>query len=413
MGESALILSYNVCTTKIYFKINKVSGFKDVFMTMIHIWISIFIFLSIYPFIIYPLILKLLSILTTKTIAKGNYTPSISIIICAYNEERNIRKKIENTLQLKYQDDKCQILIVSDGSTDNTDKIIQEYKRIQYLRAPSRGGKEKALRYAITYTTGEIIVFSDVATRIDPDAILKLTQNFNDPKIGVVSSTDKFITETGQPAGEGLYVKYEMLLRSLETKVNGLIGVSGSFFATRKVLCNDWPENVASDFNIVLNGIKSGYRAVSDPDVAGYYADLKGSHGEFKRKVRTLITGFAGFFGKLELLNFFKYGLYSWQIISHKLFRWLDPVFLLLLLLTSFAGMIMQDMISAILFGSQLLFYFCAALGFLSPKLHKILFIKIPFYFMEVNVAIIVAWMKYASGHRVSMWQPSERAEHS
>lgn len=379
-------------------------------MTIIHVWISIFIFLSIYPFIIYPLILKLLSLLAAKTIVKGNYTPSISVIICAYNEEKNIRKKIENTLQLQYPEAKCQIIIVSDCSSDNTDTIIQEYQRVQYLRAPSRGGKEKALRYALTHTTGEIIVFSDVGTRIDSEAILKLTQNFNDPQVGVVSSTDKFITEAGQPAGEGLYVKYEMLLRSLETKVNGLIGVSGSFFATRKVLCNDWPENVASDFNIVLNGIKLGYRAVSDPDVAGYYADLKGGQGEFKRKVRTLLTGYAGFFGKLELLNVFKYGLYSWQIISHKLSRWLDPAFLFLLLLVSFAGMLMHDMVSTILFGLQLLFYFCATLGFLSVKLHKIFFIKIPFYFLEVNVAIVVAWVKYIRGYRVSMWQPSERS---
>lgn len=379
-------------------------------MTTIHILLSVFIFLSIYPFIIYPLILKLLSLFAAKTVTKGTFTPPISIIICAYNEEKNIRKKIENTLQLQYPEDKCQIIIVSDCSSDSTDTIIQEYPRIQYLRAPSRGGKEKALRYALSFTTGEIIVFSDVGTRIDQDALLTLTQNFNDPRVGVVSSTDKFITEAGQPAGEGLYVKYEMLLRSLETKVMGLIGVSGSFFATRKVLCNDWPESVASDFNIVLNGIKSGYRAVSDPDVAGYYADLKGGQGEFKRKVRTLLTGYAGFFGKLELLNVFKYGLYSWQIVSHKLSRWLDPVFLILLLLTSFMGMLMHDPISTLLFGLQLLFYFCAIPGFLSVKFHKLFFIKIPFYFLEVNVAIIVAWVKYIRGYRVSMWQPSERA---
>lgn len=378
-------------------------------MTSLYISIIIFLFLSLYSYAIYPLLLAFLSIFIKRKIQKAECTPALSVVICAYNEEKNIRTKIENTLALRYPEDKCQIIIVSDGSTDKTDEIIQEYPRIQFKRPPARGGKEQALRYALSHTTGEIIVFSDVATRIDTDALLTLVKNFNDPQIGVVSSTDKFITESGTPAGEGVYVKYEMFLRKLETNVNGLIGVSGSFFAARKEVCHDWPEDVASDFNTVLNGIKLGFRAVSDSDVAGYYPDLKEGHSEFPRKVRTVITGFGVFFNTLEILNFFKYGLYSWEIFSHKLMRWLVPWFLLSLLITSVIGTIQQDRITTCLLILQILFYTSALLGKYSESLKKIIFIKIPFYFMEVNAAIAVAWVQYATGKRVKMWEPSKR----
>ncbi len=378
-------------------------------MITIHITILVLLFLSAYSYAVYPVLLGILGIFIKKDIKKAECTPTLSIIICAYNEEKNIRSKIENTLALRYPEDKCQIIIVSDGSTDATDQIIQEYPRIQFKRPLARGGKEQALRYALSFTTGEIIVFSDVATRIDADALLTLVKNFNDPSIGVVSSTDKFITESGTPAGEGVYVKYEMFLRKLETKVKGLIGVSGSFFAARKEVCHDWPEDVASDFNTVLNGIKLGYRAVSDPDVAGYYPDLKEGHSEFPRKIRTVITGFGVFFNTLEIMNVFKYGLYAWEIFSHKLMRWLVPWFLLLLFVVSTIGTIQHDTISTIMFALQLLFYSSALLGKYSEMLKKIFFIKIPFYFMEVNAAIAVAWLQYAAGKRVKMWEPSKR----
>jgi Glycosyltransferases, probably involved in cell wall biogenesis len=232
---------------------------------------------AIYSYFLYPVILKILvkdaGVKDVDTSGEANW-PKISLVITAFNEEGRIRQKLANTLQLKYAGE-LEIIVASDCSDDNTDDIVREYadKNVLLVRAQERLGKENAQLTAIKEVSGEIVVFSDTATEIPEDALDKLVQHFADPEVGGVSSEDRFISQDGSVAGEGAYVKYEMWLRQQESKLAGLVGLSGSFFAARKEVCSEWDIHSPSDFNTALNCARLGYRAITAPDVLGYYQD--------------------------------------------------------------------------------------------------------------------------------------------
>ncbi len=378
-------------------------------MSYLHLIIFILLFLSLYSYIFYPFFLFLLSLFRKRTTIKAPYLPSVSFLISAHNEESGIRNKIINSLSLDYPEDLLQIIIVSDFSSDKTDHIIEEYPRIKLLRLPERRGKEYALKYSMKFISGSIIVFSDVGTTLKKNGLRLLVSNFVDQSVGVVSSTDKVIQNVGKVASEGLYVRYEMFLRKLESEVNGLIGVSGSLFAARKDLCTVWADDLASDFNIVLNAIRPGYRTIIDTDVIGYYHSVKNSRLEFPRKVRTVTAGITVFFRTLSLLNIFKYKLYSWQIFSHKLMRWMVPFFLISSMFVITFGYISGDYLSKILLFFQISFFITGVIGFSNFRFSNFFLVRIPFYFVEVNSAILVAWANYAAGKRITLWEPSKR----
>ena len=148
----------------------------------------------------------------------------------------------------------------------------------------------------------------------------------NDPTVGCVSSVDQFVDAQGNLSGEGAYVKYEMLLRRLETKVNTLVGLSGSFFAARKTVCSPWADDLQSDFNTLLNSMKAGLRGVSDPGSVGYYKNLTDEEEGIQRKVRTVLRGIAVLMRSLRMLNPFQYGLFAWQLFSHECVGGLCPL---------------------------------------------------------------------------------------
>jgi len=351
-----------------------------------------------------------ISLLKNYPIKKGDITPKVSFIITAYNEEKRIKEKIENTLRQNYPKDKFEIIVASDCSHDKTDELVSSYNfnGVRLVRAPERKGKENAQKCAIDIASGEILVFSDVATILQPDGMASIVKNFNDPTVGCVSSVDKFIDKDGKISGEGAYVKYEMFLRSLETKVNTLVGLSGSFFAARREVCLSWATDLQSDFNTVLNSVKTGLRGVIDIETAGYYANITDEKKEFKRKVRTVLRGISVFMKNLNMLNFIKYGLFSWQLFSHKLCRWLVP-FALVAGLCSNACLIRQSNLYSYVFGFQCLFYTTAAVGIWTDLLARLNTFKVPSFFVLVNLSILNAWYRYMRGERMVSWDPSQR----
>jgi cellulose synthase/poly-beta-1,6-N-acetylglucosamine synthase-like glycosyltransferase len=358
----------------------------------------------------YPLSLWLLAKRRENKVAKVPFQPPLTLIITACNEERRIREKLENTLTLDYPKELLQVVIASDGSTDATNSIVQEYAAhgFELLALPERGGKENAQKVAVSHATGEVIVFSDVATRIEPHGLQAIAASFADPTVGCVSSVDKVLGRDGQPCGEGAYVRYEMWLRELESKVSSLVGLSGSFFAARKEVCQDFSGDMQSDFRTVLNSMKLGLRGVSDPEAIGYYPDVADNKKEFERKVRTVLRGHTVFFRNLEFLNFGRYGLFSYQYFCHKLLRWLVPFFLLSALLANLLLAVGSSfyLLILLLHGA---FYGIALYGWFKPVAAERTIVKIPLYFLTVNAAILVSWFRYFSGNRMVMWTPSQR----
>ncbi len=236
----------------------------------------------------------------------------------------------------------------------------------------------------------------------------QIISNFADSSVGCVSSEDRLIGRDGKPSGEGFYVKYEMWLRRLESRIHSLVGLSGSFFAARKEVCQDFSDEMQSDFRTVLNSLKMGLRGVNDSNALGIYQDIADEKREFDRKVRTVLRGITVFFHNLEFLNPFQYGIFSYQYFCHKLLRWSVP----LLLCTAFFSNVLLLQLSLlyfVLFAGQVIFYAWAIVGWKWPFLSSWSLLKIPVYFLAMNISITVAWWRYINGQRMVMWTPSER----
>jgi len=358
----------------------------------------------------YMITLKVISVLCGKRVKKSEYFPEVSLIVTAFNEENNIRQKIENSFSLTYPEEKLEIIVVSDGSTDKTEDIVRSFKDrgVKLLALPERQGKHYGQGKGIKIAKSELLIFTDASTFLKSDAIENIIENFADPEIGCVSGLDEIKSTDGSSRGEGFYVKYEMKLRALESVSNSLVGVSGSFFAVRKKLCKNWIGSLSSDFYLPIIAHMNGYRTVLENTAIGYYEIQDEQRDEFARKVRTIVHGMEVLFRFKEILNPFKYGFFSLQMTSHKLSRWLVPLYLIFLfwtnlLLIDTAGIFLITLII------QTVFYLLALAGYLISGLRKHFIFKIPLFFVMVNCSIIAAWHNFLLGKKFIKWEPTKR----
>lgn len=363
---------------------------------------------AVYSYALYPLILTLL---VPRRRAGGRSpleTPKVSLVIACRNEERRLAAKIENALQLDYPS--LEIMVASDASDDRSDAIVESYasRGVRLVRSPERRGKEYAQGLAIAAATGDIIVFSDAGTDLPPDSIRHIVHRFEDAQVGAVSSEDLFIGADGKLAGEGAYVKYEMWLRRLESERAGLVGLSGSFFAVRRAVLGTWDATIPSDFACALMTNRAGLVAVSDARVRGIYKDIKDPRKEYQRKVRTAVRGMTGLARLAGVLNPFRYGLFAFQIWSHKVMRWLVPWFLLGLLIASLA---LRDEapIYALALWLQIAGYALVAMAHIVHKVRDIGPVRIGYYFVQANLALAHAALLFVAGKRIVVWDPSVR----
>lgn len=362
-----------------------------------------------YAYFGYPLLLGIMSLFRAREVMKGEITPSVTFVITAYNEENRIAEKLENTLMLSYPDALLEIVVASDCSSDKTDDIAQSYatRGVRLIRASSRKGKEGTQQLAVRAARGDILVFSDAATILPENAIRNIVSNFHDSTVGCVSSQDRFLDKEGRISGEGAYVRYEMFLRVLETRVNSLVGLSGSFFAARRTVCEPWADDLQSDFNTLLNSVSSGMRGVLDQSSIGYYRNLANENQEYQRKVRTVLRGLSVMARRRKMLNPFRHGLFSWQLFSHKICRWLVPFGLIAALLSNLVLALDASFYAGTLV-VQLFFYSIAAVGNISSIACRSI-VKLAAFFVLVNVSILDAWVHFFKGHRVVAWESSRR----
>jgi len=381
---------------------------KIVAISMMIFWLALFVI--VWTYFGYFLVLWLLSLFRTREIKKEVWFPAVSLIITAHNEERQIRQKIENTLTLSYPREKLEIIVVSDGSTDSTVQIVKSFQDqdIKLLAIPDRHGKHYGQGKGIAMAQSDIIVLTDTTTFLDQDAVTNIICNFADPEVGCVSGVDCARDDQGGTTGEIAYVKYEMKLRTMESRIGSLVGVSGCFFAVRKHLCGAWIDNMSSDFYMPIITCINGLRAVIEHKAIGYYKVLGNPTREFERKVRTIVHGLEVLFHFKDILNPFKYGGYSLKMISHKLCRWLVPLALILVFLSNLF-LLNQSIFYQITFAAQLLLYLLALIAFIVKKLQGMLIFKIPFFFVMANLSILVAWYKYLANEKYLVWDPTKR----
>jgi glycosyltransferase involved in cell wall biosynthesis len=367
--------------------------------------------LIIYAYAGYPLTLVAVSFFRSRRVEKADVSPSVTFIITAHNEEKRIADKLENSLKLVYPRSKLEILVASDCSSDKTDEIVKSYegRGVQLVRASARKGKEAAQKLAVEVAQGEILVFSDVATILTEQAVTNIVKSFHDPTVGCVSSVDRFMDKDGKLSGEGAYVRYEMWLRSLESRVHSLVGLSGSFFAARRAVCRDWSIDLQSDFNTLINSIKLGFRGVIDPLSVGYYQNISDERKEFERKIRTVVRGIAVLARSRSLLNPFRFGLFAWELFSHKLCRWLVPFALCLAFVSNVLLVRRAEWYVATLV-LQATMYLTSFVWLLSNEaVRSNPFLKISSFFVLTNASIMIAWIRYFKGERITLWNPSSR----
>ena len=366
--------------------------------------------LILWSYLGYPVFLWLCSRFVKRRHHMEEWTPPVTLVITAHNEERRIAQKIDNALGLDYPPDKLTIMVVSDASTDKTEEIVRSYsdRGVKLMIIPERHGKHYGQGKGTAAAQSEIVVLSDATTFLRGDAVRLIVQNYADPKIGCVSGCDAVREHEDSSAGEGAYVRYEMALRRLESQVSSIIGASGSFFSVRKSLCDQWIDDMSSDFYLPITCYMRGYRSVLDERSIGYYSVLHDPAREYQRKLRTIVHGLEVLFHFKAALNPFRYGLFSIQLLSHKLFRWLVPFALIIALVTNIL-LLQQGLLFEALFVLQATMYLLALGAYFIRPIQGLTTFKIPLFFVMVNLSILVAWFKYLTGAKYVVWKATER----
>ena len=365
--------------------------------------------LVVYTYFGYPFVLWAFARVRSRRVLRKEIFPSVSIIVAARNEADKIRQKIDHTLALDYPGERLEILVASDASDDATDEIVKEYaaRGVQLVRAPQRKGKEHVQGLAVSLAKGDILVFTDAATLLEPGALRRLVANFADPTVGAVSTEDLIVDAHGNPTAEGLYVKYEMWVRRLEGRFHSLVGLSGSCFAIRKELCSDWSASLASDFMGALRAARRGYRSIADPSALGRFVALASPQDEMRRKIRTFLRGITVLMANLDLLNPVRHRRFAFQLASHKLLRFLAPFLLLATLISS--GLLNREPLYGLSFWAQTGLYLLAVAGKVVTPLQQGRVVRTAYFFTMVQWAMLTAWGRYALGHQQVTWEPSRR----
>jgi glycosyltransferase involved in cell wall biosynthesis len=372
-------------------------------------WLSVgFVF---YTLLGYPTLLWIISRFRHQGHRRDDVTPTVSVIIVAHNEAATISEKIQNVLAFDYPREKLEIIVGSDGSTDSTAEIARSFARagVKLIESPQRGGKHLIQMRARDVASGDILVFTDATIRVEPDVLRRMVSHFADPQIGSVCSVDQILEPRKGWKGEHFYVYGEMGLRQLEAQVSSLVSLSGSLFAVRREVSEGWHPDMSSDFFLALHAVERGYRATIDPECRARLGIVKSQKVELTRKVRTIVHGLVVFFSHLHLLNVFRYGIFSWQLLSHKLFRWLLP-FAVLSALISNAFLWNAGPFYQICLLVQLAGYVAGLVSYASGGLAKLGVFKLASFFVMANVATLVAWWKFCQGEKLVVWEPSRRS---
>ncbi|MBI1722481.1 MAG: glycosyltransferase family 2 protein [Gemmatimonadetes bacterium] len=372
--------------------------------------------LGVYTYAGYPLLLIAAGALRRPRRPPGPPAewPMISITIPVYNEEAAIAATLDRVLELDYPEDRRQVLVVSDASTDRTDEIVAGYadRGVELIRLEQRSGKTAAENAARPHLKGELIVNTDASIRIHREALKPLVATFADPSVGVASGRDVSVARMDDDAnlGESGYVGYEMWIRRLETGLSGIVGASGCFYANRVGLHMTLvPEALSRDFAAALIARENGFRSVSVDQAVCFVPRLSDLHREYRRKVRTITRGIQTLYFKRHLLNPFRFGVFSWMLVSHKVCRWVLPwVFTLAGL-----GILTLAVSTPWAFWPALAMLGVLGLGWLGwvwpAGRHVPWIVAVPTFAVAGNVAAMQATVQALRGELSPIWEPTRR----
>jgi poly-beta-1,6-N-acetyl-D-glucosamine synthase len=368
-----------------------------------------------YTYLGYPLLIALLARMKPHRInnSQDSKLPKVSLIVAAHNEEKVIDQKIQNSLALDYPQELLSIIIVSDGSTDRTDEIINGFisnSKIKFLHYEPRKGKAHALNFGAANSDGEIIVFSDANIWYEPGSIKKLVRNFSDPSVGCVCGKVLLKKPEGslEPLGEGAYMKYERFIHENESRFHTMIGTDGAMYAIRRELFRPLPEDaIVDDFIIAMQVLEKNCRIVYEPEAIGYEEAASSVSQEFKRKVRMIAGGFQSMKVLKDALNPWRHPGVLFHFVSHKFLRWVAPVFMAALLFSNL--LLLSTLPYSITLGLQIAFYAFAVAGSFGESLRNRVFFYFPYYFCSMNLAASIGMKRFLLGQQTVKWEKISR----
>ena len=382
-------------------------------------WVCIAVI--IYTYLGYGLVLYIILkikalIFGKKTPIPIGYTPTVTVVVAAYNEAYCIEEKIINTLALNYPKDKINFIFITDGSTDNTPNIVAKYPSILGMHEPGRSGKIAAVHRAMSKVQTEIVVFTDANTMLNSDAILLMCRHYKDEKVGAIAGEKRVqITETSDAtAGEGFYWKYESKLKKWDSELYSVVGAAGELFSIRTALYEPVaPDTILDDFMISMNIALKGYKIIYEPEA--YASELASANTgeELKRKIRIAAGGVQSTIRLKSLLLPFKQPILSFEFISHRILRWVVTPYMMIIAfiiniwLVSDNGL--NNIYGMMLLG-QLFFYSAALMGWIMEQRQlKIKIFFIPYYFCLMNYAVIAGFVRYFFTKQSVLWEKAKR----
>lgn len=373
---------------------------------------SLVFFLICYHYLFFPALTFVVAKIRNLSVDKEEIFPTVSIIIAAYNEEKVIREKILNSFELIYPENILEIIVVSDGSTDSTTKIVKEFSEqgVISLFTPPRKGKTAALNHAVEHATGGIIVFSDANSMYKKNAVNMLIRNFNDPSVGGVCGRKSIAENIEREASKGdrLFWDFESTLKTWQSLTGSISNGDGEIFAIRRSLYKEIPEEIINDDQIItFNVIRDGFRVVYEPEAVSSEEASVIFEDDFKVKARMVTGGYQTIFRQKDFL-FPPNSYFQFQFISHKILRYIMP-FLGIFLFCSNLFLLEGKFLLFFLF--QLFFYLLATVGYcLKISGHSPWICYVPYYYCTMNIAALFGFYYFLTGKAgVSIWKKAAR----
>jgi len=366
--------------------------------------------LLFYVYVGYPLLLIGLSRLRPRGRRGSGGEPMLSVLIAAHNEESSIKRKLDATLSLEYPADKLEVLVLSDGSTDRTDEIVRLVAdpRVRLIRTEPRGGKTNAQNRGAREARGDILVFSDATTIYHSQALRRLAANYQDPRVGAVSGRYQYFDAAGDsPTGLGsiAFWNYENSIKQAQSRIATITGCCGCIYSVRRDLYTELNPDIISDLVQPLWVIQKGFKVVFESEAMAYEETTRSTAEEFSMRVRVVTRGMRGLLSVGDLFKPWKHPWVCFQLVSHKVLRWLVPVFLVLLLLSNIP--LALKPFFAFTLAVQILFYLLAVVAKVAPIHRTWKVLGVPLFFCTLNAAAVVSLIRLWQGQRYTVWQPS------
>jgi cellulose synthase/poly-beta-1,6-N-acetylglucosamine synthase-like glycosyltransferase len=362
-----------------------------------------------YVYVLYPALVTTFAARYGRPVRRGDALPSVTIIVTVYNEEKCIRAKLDNLAELNYPPELVDVIVASDASSDSTEAIASSYasSQVRVQRVEGRQGKTACQNAAAASASGEVLVFTDATTRLDTDAVRRLVENFADAEVGCVAGRLAYVTDTENLTGSGgrAYWDYEVRLRAGESLLGSLVGVSGCLYAVRSSAYRQIHPHLISDFVIAMRMREQGLRTILAPDAICFEATLDQGHQELAMRTRVAARSINALVAEWRFLNPVRYGLFAWQLWSHKVLRYVAP----LLWLTAIGANIALagQTPYLVLLLAQFALIAAGVMGFLLQQGgHKLGLLARPYYFLLTNLASLIATLRYLQGERMVTWTP-------